>query len=493
MKKYFVLLLCLILVLSLAACNDSDIPEQESAQPQQEAAELVWYIPCKGLQPDMSSVMEAVNDYLMETLGCTLNIIPIEFGNYDQQMQIIISSQKEFDLCFTSHWCNDFYTNVSRSAFLPLDTLLETHGQALVQSMPEAGWEAGRVNGVQYGVPNQQIWAMTNLLQVNKSVLEAYHIHPASIRTLEDLEPLLAAYKAEHPESYPFAIEQEGALSFNTITMGYDELAGRHVPGVILLEDDSLTVVNQFELPQVHDFFRTIYNWCQKGYIRPDSATVNGYVSDFKAGLHVATFDGTYKPTSQEMNKLTYGCEMEYILLTDSWLTTSGITAAMTAISRTSQHPELAMELLNLVNTDPYLYNLITQGIAGKHYEALDGTYIRPIEDSGYLPNVDWVFGNQFLAYLKEGQSADDWIITQQLNESATPSPALGFVFDPIPVQDQIASVTAVLKQYEPGLSTGVLDPDVVLPEFLKKLDEAGADLIIAEIQQQLDAWAAAN
>ena len=42
MKKYFVLLLSLILVLSLAACNDSDIPEQESAQPQQEAAELVW-------------------------------------------------------------------------------------------------------------------------------------------------------------------------------------------------------------------------------------------------------------------------------------------------------------------------------------------------------------------------------------------------------------------------------------------------------------------
>ncbi len=35
------------------------------------------------------------------------------------------------------------------------------------------------------------------------------------------------------------------------------------------------------------------------------------------------------------------------------------------------------------------LYNLITQGIEGKHYERIDADFIKPIENSGYAPNAD--------------------------------------------------------------------------------------------------------
>ncbi|MDR3146429.1 MAG: DUF3502 domain-containing protein [Treponema sp.] len=144
-----------------------------------------------------------------------------------------------------------------------------------------------------------------------------------------------------------------------------------------------------------------------------------------------------------------------------------------------------------LVNTDKYLYNLITQGIEGKHYTKIDANFIRPIPNSGYAPNADWMYGNQFLAYFKEGQNVTDWDDTMTMNKSAKASPALGFAFDSVPVQTELASVSAVVKEYELSLSTGAVDPARVLPEFLDKLRGAGSERIIAEVQRQLDAWKA--
>ena len=510
-KKLMALALCLVMVLSMAACAQEAVPttdnsensssetdatttpegEEAPATETEETVNLKWYVAGSGPQADTPAVLEEVNKYLKEKINCTLEIVETDFGNYDQKMQMVISSQEEFDLCFTAHWSNNFYTNVSRNAFLELDDLVDTYAPDLKADMPPAGWDAGRVNGKLYGIPNQQIWAMTNNLRVNKDVAEQYGFDTSTVKTLADMEPLFEAYKADHPESYPLGLEGQGALAFSTFSMGYDELAGRNIPGAIMLEDGDLKAINQFELPQVKEFYELLYDWSQKGYIRLDATTVSDPKPDMKNGLHIAVFDGTYKPSSQEMNKMTYGCELIDVLLSDSWLPTSGITATMTAISRTSKHPEKAMEFINLLNTDKYLYNLITQGIEGKHYEKLDNGYIRPIEGSGYMPNADWMYGNQFLAYLKDGQGEDDWEVTKELNASAKPSPALGFVFDPVLVQNEIASVSAVISEYESGLSTGVLNPDEALPEFQAKLDQAGADTIIAEVQRQLDEWAA--
>jgi putative aldouronate transport system substrate-binding protein len=175
--------------------------------------------------------------------------------------------------------------------------------------------------------------------------------------------------------------------------------------------------------------------------------------------------------------------------LSDTWQTTSGITGTMTAISRTSKHPDKAIQFINLMNSDAYLYNLIINGIEGKHYTRIDKDFIRPILNSGYTPNADWMYGNQFLAYFKEGQSVTDWDETIKINRGAKSSPALGFVFNPIPVQIEIAGVSAVVKEYELSLDTGALDPVRTMPEFITKLKGAGSDVIIAELQKQLDAW----
>lgn len=400
------------------APEDSAEEEAEKPAASGDAVELVWYVGGSGPQADTEAVLTEVNTYLMDKLNCTLKIVETDFGSYDQKMQMVIGAGEAFDLCYTANWSNNFYNNVNKNAFLELNDLLDKYAPDLMKIVPQAGWDAATVSGNVYAVPNMQIWTMTNCISIAKEYVDKYDFDVNSVKELKDLEPLLEAVKADNPEMYPFAADVGGILGMMTQAMGYDELAGRHIPGVVMLDDEDLKVVNQFELPQVMEHYQLMYDWSQKGYIRPDASTITSYMPDVAAGKHAVR-------------------------------------------------------------------------IEGKHYEKLEGDYIAPIENSGYAPGADWMYGNQFMAYLKEGQAEDDWEQTMAMNEAGKTSTAFGFVFDPTAVQNEIASVSAVVEEYQLSLDTGAVDPAATMPEFLNKLEQAGSQTIIDEIQRQLDEWKA--
>ena len=456
------------------------------------AAELVWYVGGAGPQADTPAVLAEANKYLAEKLNIRLRIIESDWGSYTQKMQMIIASQEVYDICFTANWQNNFYTNVSRNAFVALDNLIDQYAPQLKISMPVSGWEAARVGGKIYAVPNEQIWAYTNQVVIEKAYLDRYNMNTASVSTLSGIDTLLARIKADNPGMYPLGAGAGAPFTSLITYLGIDELAGRNIPGAILLNDSSLKVYNQFELPQVRECFRLIRQWYEKGYVRPDAATITNILPERQAGRHPVYFGGNYKPGGEIQDRINHGGrDVVCIPISPSWQTTSGIIATMTAVSVTSRMPEIAIQLLNLINTDKYIYNLITQGIEGRHYTKINGDFIRPIANSGYTPNADWMYGNQFLAYYKEGQNIDDWDNTKKLNISARPSPALGFAFNSVPVALEIAGVYSVVNEYLASLGTGAVDPDRVGEEFLEKLRSAGSQRIIEELQRQIDAWKA--
>ncbi len=465
--------------------------EETPATDSGEMAEITWYVGGPGPQADVNTVLDAANEYLAEQLNVKLDIIQTDFGSYTDKMQVTIAAQEEFDICWTANWSNSFYNNVNRGAFLELNDLLPEYAPELVELLPEAGFEATTVGGNIYGVPNYQIWAMTNGISLANSYIEETGFDVSTVSTLEDLEPFFAAVKEAHPDMYPLPLRNNGALQYLTFAMGYDELAGRYMPAVVMLDDEELNVVNPFELPQVIEHFELMYDWGQKGYFRPDASTITDYTADLAAGKHAANWEGTVKPGVEAAQALIMGTPVTTLKLSETWQPTSGIISTVNSVSRTSETPEKAVEFLNLVNTDAYLYNLITQGVEGVHYEITEDPYIAQIPDSGYAPNADWMYGNQFLAYLKEGQDLDVWEQTIEVNESAKPSVALGFVFDPEPVQNEIASINTVIEEYMSTLTTGVVDPNTIYDEFLAKLEAAGSQTLIDEVQTQLDAWAA--
>lgn len=461
-----------------------------------EIVELTWYVAGQGPQADTAAVLEEANKYLEEKIGCHLNIIATDYGNYDQKMQMLITGQEEFDLCFTSNWTNNYYNNISKNAFLEMDELLPKYAPELYEMIPDEAWEAVTVNDKIWAIPNQQIWVYMNGFIAEKEYVDKYNFDMSSAKQLKDLEPLLQAIKDDNPDMYPFAMDQTGILGFQSTCLGYEELIGSKLPGAVELDSESgeIKVVNQYELPQVKELFTLMHDWNQKGLIRPDAATVTEVSPDLLAGKLPVGVEGTIKPGVDAISTVRHGGRtVVSSAFTDAWMTTGSITGTLTAISRTSKHPEKAMEFLNLVNTDEYLYNLITIGIEGKHYEKTEDGFVKVIENSGYSPNTDWMYGNNFLAYFKEGQEKTDWEKTKEINDNAKTSPILGFSFDSTPVQNEIASVSAVLNEYILSLESGAVDPEKVMPEFLEKMKVAGSDKLIEEAQSQLDKWLASK
>ena len=458
-----------------------------------EEVTLRWYVPGNAPQADTDAVEDAIYEYLKDDLNVRVDFIESDWGSYDSKMQTAIASQEVFDLCYTASWSNNFYSNVSKNAFLPLNDLLEEYAPNLMELMPQAGWDATTIDGNIYAVPNYQIWAYQNYVQVNTETLEQYDFDLSTVKELKDIEPLLEAVKADNPDMYPLInCGVANILNNYQNTIGYEEITGSKLPAVLMYDSDELTVVNQYELPEMMEFFQMMYDWNQKGYFRPDSATFTDYIQELTSGNAVAMVAATYKPGVESSALTSIQKEVTVQPMGTAHLSTSGIVAALTSISRTSENPERAMMFLDRVNSDPVLYNMICFGIEGTHYTT-DGTYATPVENSAYNPNQDWVYGNQFNAYYREGQGETDWEDTIAINESATPSKAMGFSFDSTPVQTEIASVSAVIDEYFNSLSTGSVNPEEVVPQMLEKLEAAGIDTLIAEAQSQLDDWAAAN
>ena len=81
--------------------------------------------------------------------------------------------------------------------------------------------------------------------------------------------------------------------------------------------------------------------------------------------------------------------------------------------------------------------------------------------------------------------------IVFEADKEADVSPLTGFVFDQSPVKTQIANCTSIINEMVPALSSGSVDPEKAVPQFLERLEGAGANDIIEEKQKQLDEWKA--
>lgn len=501
-----VLAASLVLTIGLTGCgskgNDA-VTTQPTTTPQASAqsekkldpVELTWYLDGTP-QSDLASVETEMNKILKDKLNVTLHLKMVDWGSYDQKMQVVNAAGENYDLAFTANWANNYYQNVNKGVFVPLDELLAKYAPTIMQTLPKMGWDAAKVNGKIYAIPNYQGWTMTNGLKLQKDLADKYGIKPNTIKKLDELAPFLAQVKQNNPDMVPYENANDGTFGKNLAYFGFDEVAGRNVPGTIKLTDKSLKVVNQFESEEYKTYVSLMRDWYQKGYIRKDAATLKDVQADRKAGKTASLNAGNIGPVGSNgdteidssQNKEVYN-----VRLSQPYLMTSSIIATMTGISKTSKNPERAVMLLDLLFKDKQLYNMLAYGIEGKHYKKVNENTIEPIKDSGYAPGFEWEVGNVLNGYIQKGSDPTIWEATKKLNESSTPSPVLGFSFDPTSVKSEIAQTATVTAQYVAMLETGSSDPDKTLPEFIDKLKKAGSDKIIAEEQKQIDAWKAAN
>lgn len=499
-KKLAGVLLAAVLLANVCGCNGSggsSAPPAEGGastaesggESKGEYVKLKWYFPMLA-QTDQSTVFAEANKMLKEDLNLEVDFTPISFGDYNQKMQVNITADDSFDICFTSNTRADYLQNAARGAFVPLDDLLDKYAPRLKESIPQRVWDAARVDGKLYGVMNYQISAIANCLFFPKEIMEKYDFDYDNVEKLEDLEPYFDQILAQEPGVTPFAY-QKATTNWGYLLSyyGFDELSTRNVPGTIRIDDDTCTVVNQFETEEFKQHVELMRKWYEKGYFRKDAASVADWTSDLKAMKYAAAFDGTFKPGGDSELSIKYGYDIVTTQISDAVMSTSSIISTLQAISKNSQSPERAMEFLEYVNTDKEFYNMLCFGLEGVHYQKVADNRIELIGDGTYNPGINWVFATTFNSYCTPGQPDDVWEQTKEINDNAEASPLLGFAFNSQNVSAEIAQCKSVVDEYMPGLDSGSVDPAEYLPQFLEKLKASGVDKILEEMQKQVDAW----
>jgi putative aldouronate transport system substrate-binding protein len=168
----------------------------------------------------------------------------------------------------------------------------------------------------------------------------------------------------------------------------------------------------------------------------------------------------------------------------------------MTAVSSFSEHPEEALKLIELMNTDPWYRETARYGIEGKHYTRNDdGTVTKTEQGQNNMKVQAYGQGHYTVGALEASPFPEvptdihQWEKTMANYEHATLSAAMGFTPDLTPVETECLAIKTVIEEYMPELQTGTSDPDVVIPEMLARMNEVGLEKVIAEIQAQLDAF----
>lgn len=491
MKKAAVLGMALMMGIgTLAGCGKS-AGTNESGQ---EIVELTWY-QVGDSQKDVQMVMDKVNEYTMEKIGVKLNVISVGWGDYNQKMQVVINTGDKWDMCFTCSWANDYLQNVQKGAFLELDEILTAEGKEMFESIDSRFWEAARVGGKIYGVPSEKEIGSCPMWVFTKEYVDKYNIPYQDIHTLEDLEPWLALIQEKEPDVVPMYLTRD--YSAPTYMDKIQDPIG------IEYDDDTLTVKNVFETERMKETLNTMRKYYLAGYINKDAATAY----DDKAVKRFVT-----KGDGQPYAELIWGKDLGYEVVAseimETKVTNASARGAMTAVNKNSEHPEKAVELLNLINTDVYLRNLLNYGIEGVHYEfvdvpademeaAKDKPYvldkkIKQIEETKKDYSVPyWVQGGLFNTYVLDNEPVDKWSTFKEFNDASEEAPSFGFDFNLDPVSTQVAGFRNVLDEFGKSLYTGSVDPEEYLPQLQKKLEATGVQDVIDEMQRQIDEWQA--
>ncbi|GAE93118.1 multiple sugar ABC transporter [Gracilibacillus boraciitolerans JCM 21714] len=499
-ERFFlrVFFLAVFIVLLTACSSDTESNEQvsdEDGEVNEETETLTIAFPYFYGEPeDLEKVETEISKLAEEKINTTVDILALSISAYQQQMNLMLTSDEKLDLMVIL--ADQLSPQVSRGQLHELDNNLSENGQGIIDAVGEEFLAATKINGKQYAIPTVRDMAASYGFMMSKEYVDKYDIDVDQIKTMEDMGEVLRMVKENEPNMEPLTSTTVGESIMETLRF-VDPLSDFN-GGVLPNYDNDLQVVNLYEMPEYVERLEILREWYQEGLIVQDIATSQTTKDELLKAGKIFAFSQGMKPGIETQNSRDMNQDMVAAEIIPPVATTSNVASIMWGIPRNSKIPEKAMEFLNLLYMDKEMFNLISWGIEGEHYVKVSDkviTYPEGVtsENIGYSFNSSWLFGNQFLSYVFEGEDPDIWEETKEFNEEATKSKALGFNFNSDPVRTEVAAVSNVKEQYLLGLETGSLDLESVYPEFIERLKEAGIEKIIEEKQRQLDEWAEIN
>ena len=500
MKRAVVLLLAAAMAGSaLAGCGGggasessktpASTPESSAAAPSGEVVTLkVWgFVDGQPKTEDVNEVAEAVSKITRDKIGAEVELTR---SNDPQKLNLALTAGEKWDLTCYHGYPGGLASLVANGLATPLDDLLTNYGKDIPSVVSETEMKADRFNGVLYALPNQKDNAAGTAFAMRRDVLSEIGVDESTIKDWNDIHEVLQKVKEARPDLYPMVSSWGGGGMSTPIAK--DDLGNSL--GVLDLSADpkSTTVVNYFATDAYREFCERMYQWNQEGLIMPDITSATEFNLLGTVGFSILT--GT-KPGKHQECINAYGVDCALIELVAPYRCNGNIQGSSFIIPTTSEHPEQAMALWNLMYTDAEVSNLFINGIEGKHWVYTDDTKTFITVPEGVdttaspYPSQEWAWPNQRITPPYAGNDADVWQQMQKFCDEALPSPALGFSYDNSNVLNEETACQNVVSKYDLGLRWGILNPTETIPQFISELEAAGINTIITDKQAQIDEW----
>jgi len=158
-------------------------------------------------------------------------------------------------------------------------------------------------------------------------------------------------------------------------------------------------------------------------------------------------------------------------------------------IPYSAANPEGAMKFLNWLYGSQENFYLAIFGVEGVDYQLIDGA-LAPMEEDAPLQEFfyEWMFDNASYKAFPADVSQDYIDAYLAWDEGAVASPLLGFQFNNSNVLEIEALLIEAMSTFVP-IMTGFVDFDASYPELVQRLQDAGIDAYVAEVQAQIDAF----
>jgi len=439
-------------------------------------------------------VEDAMNEILAED-GIAIDILIMDAASYFQQIPLMLAGGEKVD---TFSALAMFSSMVSGGYTLDLEEneLLQTYGQGIIDTMGDY-IEGCRFGGILYGLPQNRDYASPVGYMIANQYLDTigfeYSADEVNYITEEELEDIFARLHEAYPEKTVLACQQMARTSILNDYVGGDFF------GVMMDPTNSLELSNLYATDEYYEICERYYNWNQMGYISQDAMTdtsvssseaissgkAMAYECGIKAGIILQESTNNGAATSAFVVE---GHE-DYILPSAAFADMPWCISSVTDV------PEATMKLLNLLYTNAELETLLIYGVEGTDYVTTDDGFITYPEDASdvYHPNVPAYMQNEFITPVWEGNDADVWEQTQETNENAIKSLAMGFSFDKTNVSTEYTALTNAYEEYRYQVEYGFVDPATGIAEMNEKLEAAGLSKYIEEKQSQLNAWGEEN
>jgi len=446
-------------------------------------------------------VFDAINEITEPLIGVRVVPMIIEAGVYSQQVSMMLTAREPIDLVQTVTSGPVSYTVAApQGHFIRMDDLLDNYGHGIRETLGQI-IEGTRIGENLYGVPGFRNMVQGFYVVMRMDVLEDLDLveQAQAVQSVQDLDAIFQVV-ADNTDLVPLS----GGVDANVISgnsmvfadyftdwYAFDSLG---CTMQLIRSTPDGRVLNNFAQPEFRRAIETVRDWYERGFVYRDLAIRSEHAATYiNNDISFAYFVATEVGGNISHENIA-GVPLLFIRIADGPSLTTGLSRGFTwTIPSASREPEAAMRFLNLMYTDARIANLLAWGLEGRDYVLIDGVAHFPdgqdASTSAYHSH-DFIFGNQFLKHQWAGTIPNLRQMAQQDMANAGVSQFLGFSADLSSVDLEILAVQGVIDQFIRQIRSGSA-PMSVFDEFLVRLEQVGADDIVAEYQRQLDDWLA--